>query len=147
MKLCYGNMQNQTNFTSRGDERGMPQIAKASKQKEATITLVYGTRGYCRQVPTWNYFAPLRTQMEIQGSKEDMHNDSINEQQQEPPSQAGRPPPIVLTTETNLIACGVGGQPPAQGLSRKREHFFNIDMLQLPTSRRRDSTSFQLSGM
>jgi hypothetical protein len=29
------------NFTSRGDERGMPQIAKESKQEEATITLVF----------------------------------------------------------------------------------------------------------
>jgi hypothetical protein len=41
--------------------------------------------------------------MEIEGSKEDTHNDSVNGQQQEPPSQAGRPPPIVLTTQTNLI--------------------------------------------
>jgi hypothetical protein len=41
--------------------------------------------------------------MEVEGGKEDTHNDSVNEQQQEPPSQAGRPPPIVLTTQTNLI--------------------------------------------
>jgi hypothetical protein len=40
--------------------------------------------------------------MEIEGSKEDTKNDSVNEQQQEPPSQAGRPPPIVLT-QTNSI--------------------------------------------
>jgi hypothetical protein len=37
------------NFTSRGDEREMSQIAKASKQKKATITLVHGTRGYRRR--------------------------------------------------------------------------------------------------
>jgi hypothetical protein len=36
-------------------------------------------------------------------SKEDTHNDSVNEQQQEPRSQADRLPPIVLTAQTNLI--------------------------------------------
>jgi hypothetical protein len=41
--------------------------------------------------------------MESEGSKEDIHNGSDSEQQQESPSQAGRPTPIVLTTETNLI--------------------------------------------
>jgi hypothetical protein len=59
------------------------------------------------QVTTRNYSAPLRTQMEIEGTKEDTHNDGVNEQQQEPPSQtgrqAGRPSPVVLTTESNLI--------------------------------------------
>jgi hypothetical protein len=49
-----------------------------------------------------NYFARLRTQMEIEGSKEDTHNISVIEQQQGPPSQEGRPPRIALT-ETNLI--------------------------------------------
>jgi hypothetical protein len=38
-------------------------------------------------------------------------------------------------------------QPPAQRLSREREPFFNTDMLQLPPSRRKDSTFFQLSGL
>jgi hypothetical protein len=40
----------------------------------------------------------------------------------------------------------VWGQPTAQGLSRKRELFFNTDMLQQPTSWRRECTSFKLSG-
>jgi hypothetical protein len=41
----------------------------------------------------------------------------------------------------------VRGQPPAEGLSTEREPFFKTDMLQLPAGRRRDNTSFQLSGM
>jgi hypothetical protein len=51
MRLSYWNMQNQMkNFVSRRDERGMPQIAKASKPKEATMTLVYGTRASDKEV-------------------------------------------------------------------------------------------------
>jgi hypothetical protein len=46
--------------------------------------------------------------MGIEASKEDTHNDNVNEQQQEPPSQAGRPPSIVLTIQTNLIKLIVG---------------------------------------
>jgi hypothetical protein len=42
------------------------------------------------QVRAWNYFAPLRTQMEFEGSKESTNNANVSEQQQEPPSQAGR---------------------------------------------------------
>jgi hypothetical protein len=42
MKLCYGKRLNQTkNFASRGDESGMPQIAKASKQRKLRVAQLY----------------------------------------------------------------------------------------------------------
>jgi hypothetical protein len=41
--------------------------------------------------------------MDFENSKEDPNSGNDGEQQQIPPSQAGRPPPLVLTNETNLI--------------------------------------------
>jgi hypothetical protein len=55
-------------------------------------------------VPTKNFFAPLRaTNMECEGNKS-KDTDTQDEVQQEPASKTGRPPPIVLTLQENLIA-------------------------------------------
>jgi hypothetical protein len=44
-------------------------------------------------LPTRNFYAPLRTEMELED----------NSKQQEPTNQAGRPPPIILTSAVNLL--------------------------------------------
>jgi hypothetical protein len=51
---------------------------------------------------TWNFFALLRTNMELEDSKEKSNNRTDGEQH-EPTNQAGRPPPTNLTSATNLI--------------------------------------------
>jgi uncharacterized protein YgbK (DUF1537 family) len=48
---------------------------------------------------TRNFFVPLRTEMELKGSKEEA-NDI---EQQGMTNQAGRPPPIILTSTVNLL--------------------------------------------
>jgi hypothetical protein len=54
-------------------------------------------------VPTRNFFAPLRsTDMEADHGR-DADDSTEGQQQQAPSSQAGRPPPIVLTSQLNLI--------------------------------------------
>jgi hypothetical protein len=52
-----------------------------------------------REVPTENFFAPLRSsEMDIEGTTDKPEN----EKQKPSSSKAGRPPPIVLTTAINL---------------------------------------------
>jgi hypothetical protein len=51
------------------------------------------------ELPTKNFFAPLRAKMELEGSKEKTNGG----EQQEPTNQACRPPPINLTSVTNLL--------------------------------------------
>jgi hypothetical protein len=108
MKLCYENMQNQTkNLASRGEERGILQIVKLSKQKEATITLGHGTRGFCRRFRPgitlsalehrWNSRTAKKTHTTIA-----LANNSGNHQA----TQAGRKAASnnqEPTTDTNLI--------------------------------------------
>jgi hypothetical protein len=55
------------------------------------------------ELPTWNFFAPLRTAGMEPDSTEDSDRTDGNQQQQLPSSQTGRPPPIKLTSATNLI--------------------------------------------
>jgi hypothetical protein len=50
-------------------------------------------------LPTRNFFAPLRTEMELEGTKEET-NDG---ERPGTTNQAGRPPPIILTSATNLL--------------------------------------------
>jgi hypothetical protein len=50
------------------------------------------------EVPARNFFAPLNTEMEVQGSEEE-----TNEGEQQGTNQAGRPPPIILSSATNLL--------------------------------------------
>jgi hypothetical protein len=46
------------------------------------------------------FFALLRTEMELEVTKEEEANDG---EQQRKMNQAGRPPPIILTSVTNLL--------------------------------------------
>jgi hypothetical protein len=57
-----------------------------------------------QELPTRNFFAPLRSAgMELDPT-EDTNSQTDGEQQQQPPnSQRGRPPPIILTSTINLI--------------------------------------------
>jgi hypothetical protein len=50
-------------------------------------------------LPTINFFAPLRTEMELEGTKEKNNHG----ERQGTTNQAGRPPPIILTSATNLL--------------------------------------------
>jgi hypothetical protein len=50
------------------------------------------------ELPTRNIFAPLRTEMDLEGEKE--ANDG---EQQGTTTQAGRPPPFIPTSATNLL--------------------------------------------
>jgi hypothetical protein len=55
------------------------------------------------EVPTWNFFAPLRL-IEMEADHRDDTYDTIKHQQHHTSfSQANRPPPSVLTSEVNLI--------------------------------------------
>jgi hypothetical protein len=49
-------------------------------------------------LPTRNFFAPLRTEMEIEGAKEETHDGD-----QGTTNQAGSLPPIILTYATKLL--------------------------------------------
>jgi hypothetical protein len=51
------------------------------------------------ELPTSNLFAPLRTEMEFEGSKEEANEG----EQQGVTNQAGRLPPIILISATNLL--------------------------------------------
>jgi hypothetical protein len=51
------------------------------------------------ELSTTNIYAPLRTEMEFEGSKEEA-NDG---EQQGTTNQTGRPPPIILFSATNLL--------------------------------------------
>jgi hypothetical protein len=54
-------------------------------------------------VPTWNFFAALRS-IEMEANlEEDTDNTTERQQLQAPKSQAGRPPPIVLSSQVNLV--------------------------------------------
>jgi hypothetical protein len=52
------------------------------------------------ETPTRNFFAPLRTEMELGDSKEESNN-----REQEPTNQAGRPPPIILFLQQTSYSC------------------------------------------
>jgi hypothetical protein len=68
--LCYGKGLNQNkNVVSRGDERGLPQIAKIFKRRKATVMLVYGTRGYCRRFRRGIAFPPLEHRRNSRAAK------------------------------------------------------------------------------
>jgi hypothetical protein len=55
------------------------------------------------ELPTRNFFAPLKTAgMELESS-EDTSNQADDDGDQPPSSRRGRPPPIMLTSATNLI--------------------------------------------
>jgi hypothetical protein len=102
MKLCYWNMEIQMkNFASRREERGMPDSEAKNIKKAAKQTT--GAR-VTQELPTRNFFAPLRTAGMDLDPTEDTNNQTDGEQQQQPPnSQRGRPPPIILTSIINLI--------------------------------------------
>jgi hypothetical protein len=51
------------------------------------------------ELPTRNFFAPRRTEMELEGTKEE----SNDREQQGTTNQAGRPSPIILTSAMNLL--------------------------------------------
>jgi hypothetical protein len=56
-----------------------------------------------QEIPTKNFFAPLRT-TEIETSQSEAVGDStINQQGLAPTNKTGRPPPIVLTSQVNLF--------------------------------------------
>jgi hypothetical protein len=52
------------------------------------------------ELPTRNFFAPLRAEMELESSKEETKGGGV---QKEGTNPAGRPPPIILTSAVNLI--------------------------------------------
>jgi hypothetical protein len=56
-----------------------------------------------------NFFAPLRTQIDLEENKENSTAGMDGEQQQATSSQAGRPAPIILTSATNLLQKKLGG--------------------------------------
>jgi hypothetical protein len=56
------------------------------------------------QVPTKNFFAPLRTKdTEMECSVVDGTAEKAEGEQQKSPRESGRPPPIILTSVVNLI--------------------------------------------
>jgi hypothetical protein len=56
------------------------------------------------EIPTRNFFAPLKTaDMELESSEDTSKQADDGDQLQTPSSQRGRPPPIMLTSATNLI--------------------------------------------
>jgi hypothetical protein len=59
--------------------------------------------GKLPQVPIRNFYAPLRTQMDVEVNKDDLTVDTDAQLQEATSSQAGRPPPIILTSATNLL--------------------------------------------
>jgi hypothetical protein len=87
--------------SSSGEEQ--KQIKKAAKPTTETKNPRIPSQ---RELPTRNFFAPLKTaDMELE-SAEDTSNqadDDGDQQQQLPSSRRGRPPPIMLTSATNLI--------------------------------------------
>jgi hypothetical protein len=50
------------------------------------------------ELTTRKVFAPLRTEMDLEGDKE-----TTDEEKQGSTTEAGRPPPIILTSATNLL--------------------------------------------
>jgi len=56
------------------------------------------------QVPTRNFFAPLRADKMETANEPNVEDQSGQQDQQAPTNKAGRPPPIVLTSKINLIA-------------------------------------------
>jgi hypothetical protein len=81
-----------------------PSNEGAKKPKTMPIAGIKDPRLRPQQdVPTRNFFAPLRTtDMECEGNKN--HDETTEDEvQQGPGSQTGRPPPIVLTSPENLI--------------------------------------------
>jgi hypothetical protein len=98
----------QDEFREQRRRKRNPSEEAAKKQKTMPTTGIKDPRPRPQQdVATRNYFAPLRTtEMECEGSANEVADNPENpedEVQQRPASQTGRPPPIVLTSEENLI--------------------------------------------
>jgi hypothetical protein len=56
------------------------------------------------ELPTRNFFAPLRTaDMEVEHAEDNRYRTEDDHQEQSPSSQRGRPPPIIFTSAINLI--------------------------------------------
>jgi hypothetical protein len=77
--------------------------ATKPKKPSAPATSANDPRLRRQEVPTRNFFAPLRS-AEMETGEEAADDASENQEQQATPSVIGRPPPIVLTSEVNLIA-------------------------------------------
>jgi hypothetical protein len=74
-----------------------PQNAKTNIHKNPTVT----SQG---EVPTRNFFAPLRAEMDVKRTPVEETTDGPKQSSQQPSSsKQGRPAPIVLTSTTNLI--------------------------------------------
>jgi hypothetical protein len=74
------------------------------------------------EVPTQNFFAPLRSIEMAVDHGDDADGATERQQHQEPSNQAGRPPPVVLTSQVNLIQL----QRLLKGLLKGSFEFHNI---------------------
>jgi hypothetical protein len=71
---------------------------KQSKPKSKTEMTSGSVSTPRAEITTKNFFAPLRTEMDLEGNKE-----TTDEEKQGSTTQAGRPPPIIPTSTTNLL--------------------------------------------
>jgi hypothetical protein len=81
-------------------------VVKKTKKPATSATGVNDSQLLSKdEVPTWNFFTPLRS-VEIEADHGDDADDStVGQQQQALSSQAGGPPPIELTSQVTLINC------------------------------------------
>jgi hypothetical protein len=102
MNLYYWNMQTQMlNLESRREGRGRPLIVRQNIKQAAKQTTGAGDTP---EIPTRNFYAPLRSAGMELDQTEDTNTQTDGEEQQQPPnSQRGRPPPIKLTATVNSM--------------------------------------------